>query len=159
VLCSITDDTCGWHDTLCGVSGAAMVAAKYGSTRYQEQRNGYYKNGADSLLNELGKYGLGSRDLVSNVNFFSKVTTDDAGNLHFHADHSRAGSHVELRFEMHTLVVLSTCQHSLDPAPRYQPRPVHLTAFAVPPPAADDPCRNRCTENQRGFANTERLYA
>ncbi len=27
VLCSITEDTCGWHDTLCGVSNAAMVAA------------------------------------------------------------------------------------------------------------------------------------
>ena len=27
------------------------------------------------------------------------------------------------------------------------------------PVAADDVCRNRCPENQRGFRNTEMLYA
>jgi uncharacterized protein YcgI (DUF1989 family) len=43
ILCSITEDTSGWHDTLCGVSSAAMVADKYGRTRFQEQRNDFYK--------------------------------------------------------------------------------------------------------------------
>ena len=33
------------------------------------------KNGYDSLVNELGKYGLGKRDLVSNLNLFSKVSS------------------------------------------------------------------------------------
>ncbi|MEP7247912.1 MAG: urea amidolyase associated protein UAAP1 [Gammaproteobacteria bacterium] len=159
VLCSITQDTCGWHDTFCGVSNAAMVAARYGATRFQEQRNDYYKNGYDSLLNELAKYGLGKRDLVSNVNFFSKVVTDDAGDLHFDADHSRAGSFVDLRFEMNTLVVLSTCQHPLDPSLHYRPRQVRVGCFSTAPAAEDDPCRKRCPENQRGFRNTEMLYA
>jgi urea carboxylase-associated protein 2 len=159
VICSITEDTCGWHDTFCGVSNAAMVAARFGKTRFQEQRNDYYKNGYDSLLNELGKYGLGKRDLVSNINFFSKVTTDDGGDLRFHVKHSKPGSYVDLRFEMTTLVVLSTCQHPLDPALDYAPRPVHLGAFAAEPVAADDPCRTRCPENVRGFRNTEMLYA
>lgn len=158
ILCSITEDTCGWHDTICGVTNAAMVAAKYGPSRYQEQRNDYYKNGFDSLLNELGKYGLGKRDLVPNINFFSKVTANDAGDLEFHAGHSRAGDYVDLRFEMHTLVVLSTCQHPLDPALEYRPRPVRLTAFASAPAGPDDPCRRRCPENARGFQNTEMLY-
>jgi urea carboxylase-associated protein 2 len=158
ILCSITADTCGWHDTLCGVSNAAMVTAKYGATRYQEQRNGFYKNGVDSLLNELAKYGLGKRDLVSNVNFFSKVTADPSGDLHFYTNHSRAGSYVDLRFEMNTLVVLSTCQHPLDPALEYRPRPVKLTAYATAPAASDDVCRKRCSENERGFRNTEMLY-
>jgi uncharacterized protein len=159
VLCSITEDTCGWHDTFCGVSNAAMVAARYGATRFQEERNDCYKNGYESLLNELGKYGLGKRDIVANVNFFSKVTTDDGGDLHFQAQHSRAGNYVDLRFEMTTLVVLATCQHPLDPSLEYRPRSVQVSAFLAPPVAADDPCRNRCPENQRGFRNTEMLYA
>ena len=159
ILCSITEDTCGWHDTFCGVSNAAMVAARFGRTSFQQQRNGYYKNGYDSLLNELGKYGLGKRDLVANVNFFSKVSTDDAGDLRFHANHSKEGSYVDLRFEMTTLVVLSTCQHPLDPSLDYKPRPVHLGAFATAPAAADDLCRMKCPENARGFRNTEMLYA
>ena len=72
ILCSITADSCGWHDTICGLSDAAMVTSRYGSTRFQEQRNDYYKNGRDSMLNELGKYGLGKRDLIANINFFSR---------------------------------------------------------------------------------------
>lgn len=156
VLCSITADTCGWHDTLGGVSNAKTVAQKYGSARYEEHRNDYYKNGYDSLINELGKYGLGKRDLASNVNFFSKVTVDSSGNLIFHPDHSKKGSYVDLRFEMNTLVVLSTCQHPLDPALHYEPRTIHLTAWQSGTAPADDACRNRCPENQRGFINTER---
>ena len=158
ILCSITEDTCGWHDTFCGVSNAAMVTARYGATRFQEQRNDYYKNGYDSLLNELGKYGLGRRDLVANVNFFSKVVTDDAGDLHFDTHNSRPGAYVDLRFEMSTLIVLSTCQHPLDPALEYRPRDVKVTAFATAPAADDDVCRTRCSENRRGFRNTEMLY-
>jgi uncharacterized protein len=158
ILCSITDDTCGWHDTLGGVSNAMLVERKYGKSRFQEARNDYFKNGYDSLINELGKYGLGKRDLVSNINFFSKVTVDDHGKLIFHPGFSKAGSYVDLRFEMNTLVVLSTCQHALDPATQYQPRPIELTATHTGTLPAADACRNRCPENQRGFINTERLY-
>jgi urea carboxylase-associated protein 2 len=159
ILCSITEDTCGWHDTFCGVSNAAMVAARYGVKRFQEHRNAFCKNGYDSLLNELAKYGLGKRDVVANVNFFSKVVPDEAGDLQFVTGHSRPGAYVDLRFEMTSLVVLSTCQHPLDPALEYNPKPVSLQAFATPPPGPDDLCRNRCPENQRGFRNTEMLYA
>ena len=83
VLCSITADSCGWHDTICGLSDAAMVSSRYGSTRFQEQRNDYYKNGRDSMLNELGKYGLGKRDLIANINFFSRIAVGDGGALEF----------------------------------------------------------------------------
>src|SRR4030088_724085 len=30
VLCSIVEDTCGWHDTLSGHSDEALVTARYG---------------------------------------------------------------------------------------------------------------------------------
>lgn len=158
IFCSIIEDTCGWHDTLCGVSNARMVATRYGATRFQEQRNGFYKNGYESFLNELGKYGLGKRDVVANVNFFSKVTADETGRMSFHPKHSKAGSYVDLRFEMHTLVVLSTCPHPLDPETAYQPRDVRVTGFKTAAVLPDDPCRNRCPENQRGFRNTEMLF-
>jgi urea carboxylase-associated protein 2 len=159
VLCSITADSCGWHDTISGVSSAASVRARYGVHSYQEYRNDYYRNGFDSLINELGKYGLGRRDLVSNLNLFSKVTVDEAGNMQFVPGNSQAGDYVELRFEMHALVVLSTCPHPLDPATTWQPRSVQLTAWKSGPAGRDDPCRLHCPENGRAFINTERLYA
>jgi len=159
VVCSISTDTCGWHDTLCGVSSAAGVRAKYGEGDYQSLHNDYYRNGYDSLINELGKYGLGRRDLASNINLFSKVTVDDTGNMHFHADNSAPGAFVDLRFEMHALVVLSTCQHPLDPAPRYQPKDIRLTAWKSGVAGPDDACRRHCEENERAFINTDRFYA
>jgi len=158
VLCSLVEDSCGWHDAIGGLSNAASVAAKYGVTRFQEQRNGFYKNGYDSILTELRKYGLGRRDIVANISFFSKVTVGNDGQLLFRPGNSPAGAHLDLRFEMHTLVAFSSCQHPLDPEPAYRPRPIRLTAFESPRPSTEDPCRTRCPENGRGFVNTERVF-
>lgn len=158
VLCSITADTCGWHDTICGVSDAKLIAQKYGTHRFQEYRNSMYRNGRDGLLIELGKYGLGKRDLAATVNFFSKVTADESGNLIFRPDNSKAGDYVDLRFEMNTLVALSTAPHPLDPNPEYAPQRVALTAWRSGTADADDYCRNFRPENQRGFYNTEVLF-
>jgi urea carboxylase-associated protein 2 len=158
VLCSITADSCGWHDTLCGLSDAAMVSSRFGLSRFQEQRNDCYQNGRDGVLNELGKYGLGKRDLIANINFFTRVAVDEAGALQFDAHHCRAGDYVDLRFEMHTLLVLSTCQHPLDPDKHYRPRSVRLQAWVSGPAPQRDSCRDRCRENERGFRNTEMMF-
>jgi urea carboxylase-associated protein 2 len=159
VLCSIIGDSVGWHDTVCGVTDAALIEKKYGVANYQTHRNDMYRSGKDGLLIELGKWGLGKRDLVANVNFFSKVTADDAGKLHFQPDYSKAGSTVDVRFDMDTLVVLSAALHPFDPKPEYRPAAVKLTAWHAGPATADDLCRNSCPQNQRGFINTERYYA
>jgi urea carboxylase-associated protein 2 len=155
VLCSITDDTCGWHDTICGVANARDVREKFGESRFQEQRNAYFKNGYESLLAEMSKYGLGKRDLAANINLFSKVTVADSGDLQFHPRHSQPGAYIDLRFEMNTLVILASCQHPLDPDAAYQPREARMTAWHSRPAPRNDPCRTRCPENERGFKNTE----
>ena len=158
VLCSVTQDTLGWHDCLCGCLDASAVRAKYGEARYQEHRNDFHKNARDSFQIELEKQGLGPRDLSPNVNFFSRVSVGENGAMAYHPDHSPAGSFVELRAEMNVLVILSGCPHPLDPNPVYTPKPVLLSLRRVPPPAADDPCRVSCPENGRGFALTERYF-
>ncbi|TSE27340.1 urea carboxylase-associated protein 2 [Tepidimonas sediminis] len=158
VLCSIVRDTSGWHDTVCGVTDAQLVRAKYGVATYQTHRNAMYRNGRDGLLIELAKWGLGKRDLVPNVNFFSRVAADEEGRLTFDLGHGKAGACVDLRFEMNVLVVLSAAPHPLDPRPDYAPGDVMLTAWRADPPGPDDLCRNHCPENQRGFYLTEILF-
>lgn len=158
VLCSIVEDTCGWHDTLCGHSNAAIVADSVGRKRYQEGRNDFHRNARDNFLVELGKLGLGKQDLVPNVNFFSKVVTDDEGAFRFVIGHSAPGSYVELRAEMNVLVVLAAVAHPLDPATTYAPRPVELTVRRGSPPPADDACRVSRAETRRAFENTERSF-
>ena len=158
ILCSITEDTLGWHDPLSGCSNAELVKAKYGEARYQEHRNSYYRNAYDSFVIELAKYGMSARDMAAPVNFFSKVVVDDSGGMRFVAGHSKAGTYVDLRAEMNVLVILNTCQHPLDPNPKYQPQPVHLSIRAVAAPAENDACRVSRPENARGFTLTERYF-
>ena len=158
VLCSITDDTVGWHDPLSGCSNAALARAKYGDVLYQDARNDYVKNAYDGFVIELAKYGMSARDLPAPVNFFSRVVVNETGGMRFVPGHSRPGGAVELRAEMNVLVILNSCQHPLDPNPRYEPKPVTLSVRRVPPPGADDPCRTSRPENERGFTLTERYF-
>lgn len=158
ILFSIVADSLGWHDALSGCADAATVKAKYGEARYQEHRNGFYRNAHDSFLIELEKYGLGPRDLSPNLNFFSKVAVGPDGALAYQTGHSQPGSFVELRTEMNVLCLLNSCPHPLDPNPHYAPKPVQLSLRHVPPPAADDPCRISRPENGRGFTLTERYF-
>ena len=158
VLCSITADSVGWHDPLSGCTNAALVHEKYGGGSYQDLRNDWHQNAADSFVVELAKYGLGARDMTAPINFFSKVAVDERGAMRFAARHSLAGMFVDLRAEMHVLLVLNTAQHPMDPSPVYDPQPLHLAVRRTPPPAADDPCRTSCPENGRGFQLTERYF-
>jgi urea carboxylase-associated protein 2 len=157
VLCSIVADSAGWHDTITGHLRADTSRAKYGSGTYQALRNDFYRNTRDNFLIELGKYGLGKRDLHANVNFFVKVVADLDGNLAWQPG-THAGAAVELRAELDVLVVLSNTPHPLDPSPRYAPKPVGVDVFRGRPPAADDACRRSCAENERGFVLTEREF-
>jgi len=158
ILFSIIGDTVGWHDPIGGCSSAALVKAKYGEARYQEHRNTYFRNGHDSFVVELGKWGLGPRDLTSNVNFFSRVDTAADGAITFHGGNSAPGSFVDLRAEMNVLTILNTCPHPLDPSPKYNPKPVQLSIRRVAAPGADDLCRNSRPENGRGFTLTGRYF-
>lgn len=158
VMCSILEDSLGWHDTICGVTDAAMIEAHYGKTTFQTHRNGMFRSGKDGLLIELTKHDLGKRDLVANVNFFSKVIPDAAGNLSFVADYSKAGDAVDIRFDMNVLLVLSTAPHPLDEKTSYQPAAVKLSTWHAGIASTEDVCRNSCEQNQRGFVNTERYY-
>lgn len=157
IFCSIVEDDVGWHDTACGSTTKAIVAARWGTKTYQEHRNDWTQNGLDSFLVEGGKYGLGRRDLAANVNWFSKVAIADDGAMSFAPDNSKAGDSVTLRFEMDTLVLLHTCPHPLDPAPEYPRRPVRYQIAPAAPVGEDDYCRRFRPENGRGFENN-RIY-
>ena len=158
VLAAITADTCGWHDSFGGVLNAEEVQEKYGSGSYQQLRNGFFRNGVDNLLVEMGKWNLNLQDLLMNLNLFSKVTVDADGAFQFEPGNSKAGDYIELYAPMDTLVVLTALQHPLDPNPEYAPKPVQLSWHKVESDGISVLCRTSRPENGRGFHNTERLY-
>ena len=158
VLAAITADTCGWHDSFGGVLNAEEVQEKYGSGNYQQLRNGFFRNGVDNLLVEMGKWNLNLQDLLMCLNLFSKVTVDSDGCFHFQPGNSKAGDYIELYAPMDTLVVLTALQHPMDPNPNYAPKPLQLSWHKVESDGISVLCRTSRPENARGFHNTERLY-
>ena len=158
VLAAITADTCGWHDSFGGVLNATEVQEKYGNGNYQQLRNGFFRNGVDNLLVEMGKWNLNLQDLLMCLNLFSKVTVDSDGCFHFQPGNSKAGDYIELYAPMDTLVVLTALQHPMDPCPDFAPKPLQLSWHKVESDGISVLCRTSRPENQRGFHNTERLY-
>lgn len=158
VLAAITADTCGWHDSFGGVLNAEEVAEKYGQGRYEELRNGFFRNGTDNLLVEMGKWNLNLQDLLMNLNLFSRVDVDADGSFGFQPGNSQAGDYVELYAPMDTLVVLTALQHPMDPNPQYAPKPVQLAWSKVESDGISVLCRTSRPENGRAFHNTERQY-
>lgn len=157
-LVSITKDSLGWHDPLGGHINAAQVAEKFGEHSYQEFRNDCHRNARDNFLIELAKHGLGLRDIVANVNFFSKVAVDEGGKMAFVDGHCAAGSVVELRTEMDVLFVLANCPHPLAPSGDYPRVPIQIDILPANPAGSDDFCRNFRPECGRALALTERLF-
>jgi urea carboxylase-associated protein 2 len=155
IFCSIVEDTVGWHETVCANTTKKSVAQKWGEKNYQDYHNDWQKNGYDSFLVELAKYGLDKKDLAANLNLFSKVEVDDTGDMQYTPGNSQPGSYIDLRFEMDTLVLLHTCPHPLNPATEYPRHVIQYQIRQAAPVAEDDLCMNSCAENQRGFKNNQ----
>jgi len=151
IFCSITDDSLGWHDTVGGNLSDALMKKKWGEKTYQEHHNDWTISGDHAFMVELAKYGLTKRDLAANLNLFSKVATDDEGNLSFVENHSKADEFIDLRFEMDTLVFMHTCPHPMNKATSYPKKAVTYQLMLSDPVEDDDLCMNSCAENQRGF--------
>lgn len=157
VLASIVEDSCGWHDPIGGHSTPAILTQRWGANTYQEARNEWRRSAREAFLIELAKHGLGARDLMANINFFSKVGVDEQGSIALQEDNSAAGGSVRLRFEIDTLVILCNTPHPL--AGEWRPGPVRMEIDTVAPAGPEDAVRVSCPENERGFAVTEAALA
>lgn len=163
IFASIIEDhsvngTGNWHDTICGNSTAALIEQQFGKRDYQTHHNQWLQNGYDAFLVELAKYGLGRADMAANINWFSKVVADNAGNISLNTSNQAIGNSVTLRFEMDTLVVMHACPHPLNKAEQYPFAPVAIELAAAEPVTDDDYCKNFREENQRGFQNNALYY-
>ncbi|WP_185232903.1 urea amidolyase associated protein UAAP1 [Teredinibacter franksiae] len=157
IFCSIVADDHGWHETVSGNSTVEIIKEKWGELNYQQARNEWQQNGFNSFLVELAKYGMNERDMVSNLNCFSKVEVDRKGNISLAASSSPSGTSVSLRFEMDTLIVMHSCPHPLSTESVYPRKPVLCEFFNAKTVYDNDLCINHCNENKRGFDNN-RLY-
>jgi uncharacterized protein len=159
ILFSITEDTSGCHDLICGSSHRASNLAKYGEGNYNKYGDSDYNDSRTNFLKALSKRGLTRKDLMPNVNLFSRVMVSPDGDLSYDPTCEKPGSFVDLRAEMNVLVILSNCPHVLHPETVYKPQPIQLTVLRSSKPAIDDLCRTANEEVIRGFINTDAWFA
>jgi len=124
-LLSIVADTCGRHDTLGGACSAESNTVRYALDKR------HMHSCRDSFLLALARnpFGLGKRDLSSNINFFMNVPVTPAGGLTFADGVSAAGRYVEMRAEMDVIVLISNCPQLNNPCNGYNPTPVEVLTW------------------------------
>jgi len=119
-MLTLVADTCGYHDTCAGACSCESNTVRFGhETRFMHSCR-------ENFLAELQKYGMGKRDLVSNVNFFMNVPIRPDGELTVDDGVSEPGGYVDLRAEMDVLVLISNCPQVNNPCNGFKPTPIRI---------------------------------
>ncbi|MGW6377898.1 urea amidolyase associated protein UAAP2 [Rhodococcus sp. NPDC055112] len=119
-LMTIVADEVGNHDTVGGACSQESNTLRYGHhTKHQHAC-------VENFLAEGAKWGLGKRDLVSNINFFMNVPVDADGTLGIVDGLSAPGKRLALRAEVDTLVLVSNCPQINNPCNGFDPTEVRM---------------------------------
>jgi urea carboxylase-associated protein 1 len=119
-LLEIVDDTCGRHDTIGGACSQESNTLRYGHhTKHQHAC-------VENFLLEAAKWGLGKRDLVSNINWFMNVPVEPDGTMGIVDGISAPGLHVTCRAARDVLALVSNCPQINNPCNGFDPTPIRV---------------------------------
>lgn len=125
-MLTITADTCGRHDTLGGA-----CASESNTVRYDLEKRHMHScrdNWMQAIVDHP-EYGLTKRDITHNINFFMNVPVTAEGGLTFEDGISAPGKYVEMRADMHVVVLISNCPQLNNPCNGYNPTPIELLVW------------------------------
>ncbi|ORV39665.1 urea carboxylase [Mycolicibacter engbaekii] len=119
-LMTVVADDVGNHDTIAGACSQESNTLRYGHhTAHQHAC-------VENFLAEGARWGLGKRDIVSNINWFMNVPVESDGTLGIVDGISAPGKAVTLRAEIDTLVLVSNCPQINNPCNGFDPTPVRM---------------------------------
>ena len=119
-LMTVVADEVGRHDTIGGACSKESNTLRYGHhTRHQHAC-------VENFLAEGARWGLGKRDLVSNINWYMNVPVDPDGSLGIVDGISAAGRRLALRAERDVIVLVSNCPQVNNPCNGFDPTPVQM---------------------------------
>jgi len=119
-LMTVVADDVGNHDTIAGACSQESNTLRYGHhTAHQHAC-------AENFLAEGARWGLGKRDIVSNINWFMNVPVEADGTLGIVDGLSAPGKSLTLRAETDTLVLVSNCPQINNPCNGFDPTPVRM---------------------------------
>ncbi len=123
-LMTVVADEVGRHDTVGGACSRESNTLRYGHhTSHQHAC-------VENFLAEGSRWGLGKRDLVSNINWYMNVPVDPDGSLGIVDGISAPGLRVALRAERDVLVLASNCPQINNPCNGFDPTPVRMVVTA-----------------------------
>lgn len=106
------------QDTIGGACSKESNTLRYGHHTY------YQHSCRENFLYEGAKYGLNTRDLVSNINWFMNVPVEEDGALGIVDGLSAPGKRVVLKAEMDVLVIISNCPQMNNPCNEFNCTPL-----------------------------------
>jgi uncharacterized protein len=119
-LMTIVADDVGNHDTIAGACSKESNTLRYGHHTVHQHAC------AENFLAEAARWGMGKRDIVSNVNFFMNVPVEADGTLGIVDGLSAPGKSLTLRADADTLVLVSNCPQINNPCNGFDPSPVRM---------------------------------
>ncbi len=125
VMLTVTDDSCGRHDTSAGACSCESNTVRFGHhTKFEHACR-------ENFVAEVSRHGMSKRDIVPNINFFMNVPIAPSGDLVIDDGISAPGSYVEMVAEMDVLCVISNCPQINNPCNGFNPTPVGVQIYGT----------------------------
>ena len=119
-LMTLIADQVGRHDTIGGACSKESNSLRYGHHTVHQHAC------VENFLAEGARWGLGKRDLVSNINWYMNVPVEADGTLGIVDGLSAPGLSLTLRAERDTLVLISNCPQVNNPCNGFNPTDVRM---------------------------------
>jgi uncharacterized protein len=123
-LLTVVADEVGRHDTLGGACSKEANTLRYGyHTKAQHAC-------VENFLAEGAHWGLGKRDLVSNINWYMNVPVEEDGTLGIVDGISAPGRSLRLQAHVEVLTLISNCPQVNNPCNGFDPTAVRIVVCA-----------------------------
>jgi uncharacterized protein len=123
-LLTVAADEVGRHDTLGGACSKESNTLRYG--HHTKAQHACVEN----FLVEGARWGLGKRDLVSNINWYMNVPVEEDGTLGIVDGISAPGRSLRLQSHVAVLTLISNCPQVNNPCNGFNPTPVRVVVRA-----------------------------
>lgn len=150
VLASVTADSSGHHDSICGTTTLRANCQRYGSGSPE----GPSPAGRELFVVAAAKHGLSPRDLPPSVSFFKGVRVEPLTGRLVWLDGCGHPSALEVKAELPLLVLIANTAHPLDSRPLWHTTALEVLAWTGCPSGPEDDLWKSTPERTRAFLNT-----
>ena len=124
-LMTITADTVGRHDCICGSCSFELNRLRYGDKAKGK------RTCRENLEDALAPYGIGATDIPHSFNNFMNFSVAETGDVSYGVTVSKPGDYIDMTADMDVLVGVSNCPQELNEANGYNPTALRVAVFGA----------------------------